>query len=496
MPCRPASQPRARIRAAQAIGAFAAVTGVVLGGSYAASAEPTGPSQAEVDGARSAVAAAGTQVAALDASYAAASRRLAAVRERSAALGEAANGARWELEKATAAALDARRKSDAAAHTARGARDELREFAAGLYQQDGALGTLGSLLDAGDPQQLLDRASTLEIVSDQQDARLGEALRLSGTAQTLQAAADEAEKARRSAFTRAEQAERIARAEFDLADAEASRLQRTRAGLAERLAALRDTSVRLERERLDAIAAEAAAQEAAAQEAAQAANEPPTSAPPASGTATPPVATGTSTRPTSSATRPTATSTSPRPTSTSTPPTSTSSSTRPTSTSTSTRPTSTSTSTRPTSTSTSTRPTTTSSSTPPPTSTSTSTPPPASGAAAAIAYAQAQLGKPYLWGGSGPDAFDCSGLTMMAWRQAGVYLSHYTGAQYAETARVPIDQLQPGDLVFFGSSGESSHHMGLYVGGGQMIEAPYTGAVIRYASIYRSDLVPYGGRPG
>ncbi|MCB1255452.1 MAG: hypothetical protein KDB39_19915, partial [Austwickia sp.] len=305
MPCRPASQPRARIRAAQAVGAFAAVTGVVLGGSYAASAEPTGPSQAEVDGARSAVAAAGTQVAALDASYAAASRRLAAVRERSAALGEAANGARWELEKATAAALDARRKSDAAAHTARGARDELREFAAGLYQQDGALGTLGSLLDAGDPQQLLDRASTLEIVSGQQDARLGEALRLSGTAQTLQAAADEAEKARRSAFTRAEQAERIARAEFDLADAEASRLQRTRAGLAERLAALRDTSVRLERERLDAIAAEAAAQEAAAQEAAQAANEPPTSAPPASGTATPPVATGTSTRPTSSATRPT-----------------------------------------------------------------------------------------------------------------------------------------------------------------------------------------------
>ncbi|WP_157044181.1 C40 family peptidase [Nostocoides australiense] len=113
-----------------------------------------------------------------------------------------------------------------------------------------------------------------------------------------------------------------------------------------------------------------------------------------------------------------------------------------------------------------------------------------------MAYAQAQLGKPYLWGGSGPDAFDCSGLTMMAWRQAGVYLSHYTGAQYAETARVPIDQLQPGDLVFFGSSGESSHHMGLYVGGGQMIEAPYTGAVIRYASIYRSDLVPYGGRPG
>ncbi len=54
---------------------------------------------------------------------------------------------------------------------------------------------------------------------------------------------------------------------------------------------------------------------------------------------------------------------------------------------------------------------------------------------------------------------------MMAWRQAGAYLSHYTGAQWSETDRVPISDLQPGDLVFYGSSGESSHHMGLYIGG-------------------------------
>ena len=82
----------------------------------------------------------------------------------------------------------------------------------------------------------------------------------------------------------------------------------------------------------------------------------------------------------------------------------------------------------------------------------------------------------------------------MAWRQAGVYLSHYTGAQWAETARVAVSDLRPGDLVFFGSSGETSHHMGLYIGGGRMIEAPYTGATVREASIYRSDLLPYGGR--
>ena len=114
---------------------------------------------------------------------------------------------------------------------------------------------------------------------------------------------------------------------------------------------------------------------------------------------------------------------------------------------------------------------------------------------AVLAYARAQLGKPYQWGGDGPSTFDCSGLTMRAWQRAGVNLSHYTGAQWGETARVAISDLRPGDLVFFGSSGANSHHVGLYVGGGQMIEAPYTGANVRYASIYRSDLVSYGGRP-
>ncbi|MBA3653726.1 MAG: C40 family peptidase, partial [Actinobacteria bacterium] len=118
-------------------------------------------------------------------------------------------------------------------------------------------------------------------------------------------------------------------------------------------------------------------------------------------------------------------------------------------------------------------------------------PPPNKGAASAVEEAKRQLGKPYQWGGSGPDTFDCSGLTAWAWKAAGKTLSHYTGAQYNETARVAIADLQPGDLVFFGSD---LHHMGLYVGGGQMIDAPQTGSVVRYASIYRSDLVQSGGR--
>ncbi len=121
--------------------------------------------------------------------------------------------------------------------------------------------------------------------------------------------------------------------------------------------------------------------------------------------------------------------------------------------------------------------------------------PSASGVVAVLAYARAQVGKWYQWGGAGPSTFDCSGLSMMAWRRAGVYMPHGSQAQYAMTRRVPIDQLQPGDLVFYGASGATNHHVGIYVGSGQMIEAPHTGAQVRYSSIYRSDLLPYGGRP-
>lgn len=117
-------------------------------------------------------------------------------------------------------------------------------------------------------------------------------------------------------------------------------------------------------------------------------------------------------------------------------------------------------------------------------------------AATAIEFAKAQLGEPYLWGGEGPDAWDCSGLTMKAWAAAGEKLTHYTGSQWKETKRVAIADLAPGDLVFFGKNADSIHHVGLYVGDGKMIEAPRTGLDVRYASIYRSSLLPYGGRVG
>jgi cell wall-associated NlpC family hydrolase len=114
------------------------------------------------------------------------------------------------------------------------------------------------------------------------------------------------------------------------------------------------------------------------------------------------------------------------------------------------------------------------------------------GASAAIAYARAQLGKPYCYGGAGPSCFDCSGLTMRAWGAAGVSMPHYSGAQYAMFPHVPLNAMQPGDLVFWGPGG--SDHVGLYIGGGQMIAAPHTGDVVKIQAVYGS---PVGAaRPG
>jgi cell wall-associated NlpC family hydrolase len=119
----------------------------------------------------------------------------------------------------------------------------------------------------------------------------------------------------------------------------------------------------------------------------------------------------------------------------------------------------------------------------------TSAPPPSSGAAAAVEEAKRQLGKPYEYGGSGPDTFDCSGLTAWAWRAGGKSLPHSSQAQWSATSRVAMTDIAPGDLLFYG---EPIHHVGIYVGDGQMIEAPETGKNVRYASIYRSDLVGAG----
>jgi peptidoglycan DL-endopeptidase RipA len=101
-------------------------------------------------------------------------------------------------------------------------------------------------------------------------------------------------------------------------------------------------------------------------------------------------------------------------------------------------------------------------------------------------WALSQLGRPYQWGGAGPYTYDCSGLAMVAWAHAGVQMAHWTGYQWESGPHVPLDQMRRGDLVFFATNTadpSTIHHVGIYVGNGMMVDAPYTGAFVRIDSI-------------
>jgi peptidoglycan DL-endopeptidase CwlO len=114
---------------------------------------------------------------------------------------------------------------------------------------------------------------------------------------------------------------------------------------------------------------------------------------------------------------------------------------------------------------------------------------PATQAAAVVQLAVAQVGKPYVWGAAGPDSFDCSGLVTWAWGRVGVAVPRVAADQQTWATPVPISQLAPGDLVFFGNP---AHHVGIYVGGGLMVDAPHSGASVSVVSIWWDDLAGFG----
>ncbi|OKI24431.1 C40 family peptidase [Streptomyces sp. CB03911] len=121
----------------------------------------------------------------------------------------------------------------------------------------------------------------------------------------------------------------------------------------------------------------------------------------------------------------------------------------------------------------------------------------AQGAEAAIAFARSKIGLPYIWGGEGPAGYDCSGLTMMAWRTGGRRITHFAADQYAESTPVTYRQLRPGDLVFWSDTGRAAdiHHVGLYIGDDQMIEAPRAGMPIKQASLWIMGTPDFYARP-
>ena len=110
----------------------------------------------------------------------------------------------------------------------------------------------------------------------------------------------------------------------------------------------------------------------------------------------------------------------------------------------------------------------------------------------AVAYAKSKVGNAYVYGAAGPSAFDCSGLTMAAWSQAGVSLPHSSSAQYSSGPHISESELQPGDLVFYYSP---ISHVGMYIGDGQIVNALNPGAGVQISGLHD---MPYVGavRPG
>ncbi|RPF26288.1 cell wall-binding repeat-containing protein [Georgenia muralis] len=128
------------------------------------------------------------------------------------------------------------------------------------------------------------------------------------------------------------------------------------------------------------------------------------------------------------------------------------------------------------------------------------TSPPVSRGAGKIAleWAKTQIGKPYGWGQAGPDAYDCSGLILRAYEQAGVQLRRMTKDQWYDTRRVALDEMVPGDLMFWSSNGQPSgiYHSAIYAGNGMRVHAPSPGKFVELVPVWSGNLLPYGGRIG
>ena len=490
-------------------------------GAAHADPNPVYPSADQVASAKSAAVAAAGSVSDLDRRLTSSRAQVAELQQAAGDAAEMANGAQVALEEATATSSAATLKADDAQAKAAEAVLALSRYAAEVYQGGGDTSQLNVFFGGGGPQQVLDRAAGVDAVGNERARMAQDTDSAKLLAQNLRQQATEAEGRRATASAAANAAAQAAMDAAKVAETQTVRLEAQQQDMVTQLAALQNTSVQLEQQRQAGIAAEeqrqreeanrraaeaaakAAAEKAAQEEAARvaaaevaeaearsareeaaaraaadaaakqaadaaakrasdaaakkAADAATASAQRAADAAAAKKAADDAAAKAASQTKAPATTTK-APTTTKTPTTTTSTPSTP-------------------------------ASTP-------AAPAPSGGAAAVIAFARAQLGEPYVWAGAGPDVWDCSGLTMMAWRQAGVSLSHYTGSQWAETARVSIANLQPGDLVFFGTSGPNSHHVGLYIGNGQMIHAPNPSTVVKIASIYSmSDLLPYGGRP-
>ena len=398
------------------------------------------PSQAEVDRARAAVTAKAGDVAALQAALAVANARLEAAAQQAEIAAEAYNGARWRLERARQEARRAHRQATAAADRVDQQRAGIAALVTQTYQDGSALGTVSAILGGDGPTGVMNRLGVVQSAGESMQARYDEYTASAALAQVSAQRAEQAERVQADLAAKAAVLRDRAAAAAGRAQSEAARIAVERRRLVAELAAAQHVSVALASRRqraLEEIAQEKAAAAAAAKAKAQAqaakdaADKAKQDAGGAGGTTDGLGGDGSPGVPEGGWEDPGLSA--PRGTN--------------------------------------------------------------AGASQAIAFARDQLGEPYQWGAAGPDSWDCSGLTMMAWRRGGVSLPHYSAAQYDQTKHIGVGQLRPGDLVFWGSSPNTIHHVAIYLGNGQIIHAPRTGKPVQVNSMYYWVPPDYFGRP-
>ena len=431
---------------AAALALTLAVGGVATG---AVADDHTVPTRQDVREARTAALDKADDVAGVQARLALANQRLEESGIAAAQAAEAYNGARWRAEEARAAATEAQRRSAAAAGDVQRQQEVYGDALVASYEMAPGLTALSAIVRSDGIDTVVERTTSLQNAEAALDGNYTEFQAAATLADVAERQAEDAEDAAVAAKQDAQDARDRAQAAADSAAADAASIADEKTALIAQLADLQHISVQLAQDRQSALEARAAAAAAAAaqqheqeqQQAAQQQDDEQPQSTPAPGAEPAPASHEPSSPPASPSTDPEPTPTpAPAPTPAPTP-----------------------------------------SPAPVP-----APPAPASGAQAAISFARAQIGEPYRWAAAGPSAWDCSGLTMGAWAAGGRYLPHYSVAQYEQSTPISSGQLQPGDLVFWGSSSDpgSIYHVALYAGGGRIIHAPRTGHPVVEESLY------------
>jgi cell wall-associated NlpC family hydrolase len=425
-------RPSGTAAAALSLAVAATVLTIQLTGQTATADDPTIPSRGEIQEAQEAARGAATDVESVQAELAAANQRLESSAIAAAQAAEAFNGARWQAGQARKAARLAQREAAAAAADYERQADIYSDTIVNSYETMPELSGLTAVLESEDLGTMLDRSSTLENASDAMDQREDEFHAASTRADRTRDQAEAAEADAVAAKDQAEAARDQARSAADAAAAEAQTVADEKTRLIGELARLQGVSVQLAAQRQAGL--EQRAQEAAAAAAAAAAQQAAQEAAEEAAQQAAQEAAEQAAEDADEADQPDAPADEPDQTE---------------------------------------QP-------------DTNPPAPGGGAQAAIAFARAQIGEPYVWGADGPSSWDCSGLTMGAWAAGGKSLPHYSVAQYQQSTPISAGELRPGDLVFWGSSSSSSsiYHVALYVGDGMILQAPRTGRDVEEVSMY------------